>query len=182
MGHAVLSARDIVGASPFAVILPDDLIVNDPPVLSQMLEIWGLHPGNYIAVEEVPDALTSNYGIVDLALDGYLNERTCRLNGLVEKPLSGDAPSNLGIVGRYILMPGIFDALEHTKPKVGGEIQLTDGIAIAMKNQSTYAYRFVGVRYDCGTPTGLLEASLSIASQRKDTARRLKECARKINC
>ena len=108
--------------------------------------------------------------MVDPVPDGRLNERTYKLRGLVEKPPTDRAPSDLGIVGRYILMPEVFDALERTRPGAIGEIQLTDGIAMAMEQQPTYAYRFSGTRYDCGTPLGLLHASLALALHRSDTA------------
>ena len=175
LGHAVLCAREAVGKQPFAVILPDDLLVDDQPVLAQMVQAWSKHHGNYLAVEEVSADRISAYGVVDLAPDGHLDGRTYRVKGLVEKPPAEVAPSNLGIVGRYILMPEVFDALAKTRPGAIGEIQLTDGIAIAMQHQPTYAYRFSGARYDCGTPMGLLHASLHIALNRPDTSTQVRE-------
>ena len=175
LGHAVLSAKDAVGTQPFAVILPDDLIVDEQPVLAQMLQAWRRHPGNYLAVEEVPADEISAYGVVDPEPEGHLDERVYRLKGMVEKPPAAQAPSNLGIVGRYILMPEVFDTLERTQPGAIREIQLTDGIALAMELQPTYAYRFSGTRYDCGTPLGLLHASLSMALQRPDTTPQVRE-------
>ena len=175
LGHAVLCAKDAVGRQPFAVVLPDDLIVDEQPVLAQMFQAWRRHPGNYLAVEEVPADQISAYGVVDPAPDGNLDERVYRLRGMVEKPPAEQAPSNLGIVGRYILMPEVFDTLERTRPGAIREIQLTDGIALTMEHQPTYAYRFPGTRYDCGTPMGLLHASFSMALQRPDMAPQVRE-------
>jgi UTP--glucose-1-phosphate uridylyltransferase len=170
LGHAVLCARDAVGKEPFAVILPDDLLVGEEPVLAQMLRAWQQHPGNYVAVEEMPTERISAYGVVDPLPGGQIDGRTYHLRGMVEKPPAGTAPSNLGIVGRYILMPEVFDALTETRPGAIGEIQLTDGIARAMAHAPLYAYRYQADRYDCGTPLGLLHASLFLALRRPDTA------------
>ncbi len=170
LGHAVLCARAATDGQPFAVLLPDDLLVGTEPVLTQMLHAWQRNPGNYLAVEEVPPDRVSSYGVVDIASEGHLNETTFRLRGVVEKPPADQAPSNLGIVGRYILMPEVFDALERTPPGAIGEIQLTDAIALTMERQPTYAYRFAATRYDCGTPLGLLRASLAVALRNPDIA------------
>ena len=175
LGHAVLCARETVGNHPFAVILPDDLVVDADPALAQMAQAWRRNPGNYLAVEEVPAQRISAYGVVAPAPDGRLNDTTTRLEGLVEKPPADQAPSNLGIVGRYILMPEVFDALERTRPGAIGEIQLTDGIGLTMDRVPTYAYRFQGTRYDCGTPLGLLRASLGLALRDPDTAAQIRE-------
>ncbi len=180
LGHAVLCARANVGNQPFAVILPDDLLVGDKPVLAQMIEAWQQHPGSYLAVEEVPADRISAYGIVDLAPGGQLDDRTYRLRGVVEKPPADQAPSNLGIVGRYILAADVFDALEATQPGAIGEIQLTDGIAATMERHALYAYRYAADRYDCGTPVGLLHASLAMALRRPDTAAQVREWIREV--
>ena len=174
LGHAILCAKSAVGNQPFAVMLPDDLLVHDEPVLAQMLRAWRQQPGNYLAVEEVPTESISAYGVANPAPHGHVDERIYRLQGVVEKPPAGKAPSNLGIVGRYILTPEIFEALNQTEPGTLGEIQLTDGIARIMEWQPTYAYLFAGIRYDCGTPMGLLQASLGIALRRADTAAQIK--------
>ncbi len=178
LGHAVLCAREVVGDQPFAVLLPDDLLVNEQPALAQMVQAWSSQPGNYLAVEEVPADRISAYGVVDLAEEGHLDERTYLVKGLVEKPAAEVAPSNLRIVGRYILTPDVFDALDRTPPGAISEIQLTDGIALAMERQPTYAYRCAGTWYDCGTPLGLLHASLQIALRRPDTAAQVREWVR----
>lgn len=175
LGHAVLCAREAVGDHPFAVILPDDLVIGPDPALLQMAQAWRRNPGNYLAVEEVPPQRISAYGVVAPAPDGRIDDTTTRLQGVVEKPPMEKAPSNLGIVGRYILMPQVFDALERTRPGAIGEIQLTDGIGLTMDSVPTYAYRFQGTRYDCGTPLGLLRASLGLALQDPDTASQIRE-------
>ena len=180
LGHAILCAKSIVGSQPFAVMLPDDLLVHDEPVLAQMLRAWRRHPGNYLAVEEVPPESISAYGVVDPTPDGRIDEHIYRLQGVVEKPPAEKAPSNLGIVGRYILMPEVFEALEQTRPGAIGEIQLTDGIALTMERQPTYAYRFAGIRYDCGTPVGLLRASLELALRREDTAAQMSDWIKEL--
>ena len=163
LGHAVLCGKEDVGQEPFAVILPDDLVIHAEPALVQMMGAWCANPGNYIAVEEVPPERVSSYGIVAPAPDGALDSRTTRLLGMVEKPPVDQAPSNLGIVGRYILMPEVLRAIESTEPGAIGEIQLTDGIAATMDRIPTYAYRFQGDRHDCGNPIGLLKASLALS-------------------
>ena len=165
LGHAVLTARDAVGDEPFAVILPDDIIAHSPGVLSQMM--LGLAgDAAAVAVERVPWQLVHNYGVVDLETVGGGGHR---VRGLVEKPPPGTAPSNLSIVGRYLLPASVFDCLERTPPGAGNEIQLTDGLALLMEDTPLYACEFEGIRYDGGNPMGLLRASLEHALQRDDT-------------
>ena len=167
LGHAVLTARDAVGDEPFAVILPDDIVEHTPGVLSQMLAATAhAEDAASVAVERVPWEIVHNYGVVDTDPAG---ERLHRVNGLVEKPPPGAAPSNLSIVGRYLLPPQIFDSLERTPPGARGEIQLTDGLALLMEDVALYACEFEGVRYDGGNPMGLLRASLEYALRREDT-------------
>ncbi len=166
LGHAVLAARDAVGEEPFVVILPDDIIDHRPGVISQMLEVSNHYDGGVIAVEQVPWEVIHNYGVVDAEDRGG---RTHFVKGLVEKPAREDAPSNLSIVGRYILPPEIFDCLEQTQPGAKGEIQLTDGIQLLLEQQDIYAYEFLGSRHDGGTPLGLLRASLEYGLAREDT-------------
>ena len=165
LGHAVLTARDAVGDEPFAVILPDDIIAHSPGVLSQMM--LGLAgDAAAVAVERVPWQLVHNYGVVDVETVGGGGHR---VRGLVEKPPPGTAPSNLSIVGRYLLPASVFDCLERTPPGAGNEIQLTDGLALLMEDTPLYACEFEGIRYDGGNPMGLLRASLEHALQRDDT-------------
>ena len=177
LGHAVLCAKEAVGQQPFAVILPDDLILGAEPALAQMLRARGQREGSYLAVEEVPPERISAYGIIK---GTPLEEQVYRVEGVVEKPPVEEAPSNLGIVGRYILHPEIFACLERTRPGAIGEIQLTDGIALLLRDQPVYAYRFQGTRHDCGDPMGLLRASLAIALQQEDTAPQVREWLREL--
>lgn len=184
LGHAVLTARDAVGDEPFAVILPDDIIAHTPGALSQMLAATAddsdgaAAESAAIAVERVPWEIVHNYGVVDAAPDGA---RRHRVNGLVEKPPPGTAPSNLSIVGRYILPPAIFDCLERTPPGARGEIQLTDGLALLLDGGvDLYACEFEGVRYDGGNPMGLLRASLEFALARPDTQAVAAELVRRL--
>ncbi len=166
LGHAVLTARDAVGDEPFVVILPDDIIDHQPGVISQMLEVSAQYGGGVIAVEQVPWEVIHNYGVVDADDKG---NRTHFVKNLVEKPAREDAPSNLSIVGRYILPPEVFECLEETRPGARGEIQLTDGIQLLLDEQDIFAYEFLGTRYDGGTPLGLLRATLKYGLGREDT-------------
>jgi len=158
LGHAVLCARAVIGDEPFGIILPDDLIVNDgPSALRQMAERAADGNTGVLAVEEVPRADTAKYGIVDIEAGGD------RIRHTVEKPKPEDAPSNLAVVGRYVLPPRIFDLLEQTTPGAGGEIQLTDAIAALLKEVPVLAHRFAGTRFDCGNKAGMVRATLHFA-------------------
>ena len=172
LGHAVLTAKDAVGNEPFVVILPDDIIDHQPGVIAQMLTVAGEYEAGVIAVEKVPWEVIHNYGVVDAE---PRDSRSHRVRGLVEKPAREDAPSNLSIVGRYILPPEIFGCLERTPPGAKGEIQLTDGIQALLESQDIYAYEFQGTRYDGGTPLGLLRASLQFGLAREDTGNAVRE-------
>ena len=178
LGHAVLCAKEAVGQQPFAVILPDDLILGAEPALSQMLRTRQRRAGNYLAIEEVPAERISAYGVIKGA---PLEERVYRVESVVEKPPVEEAPSNLGIVGRYILDPEIFACLERTGPGAIGEIQLTDGIALLLQDQPVYAYRFQGTRHDCGDPMGLLRASLAMALQQEGTAAQVRRWLQELD-
>ena len=166
LGHAVLTAREAVGAEPFVVILPDDIVAHTPGVIAQMLAVAEQFDAGVVAVERMPWEVIPNYGVVDAA---PVQERTHQVRRLVEKPPLDEAPSNLTIVGRYLLPPEIFDCLERTPPGARGEIQLTDGISLLLESRDIYAYEFQGVRYDGGNPLGLLRASLEFALAREDT-------------
>ena len=166
LGHAVLTAKDLVGDEPFVVILPDDVIWHAEGATEQMIRVFEKYKASVVAVEEVPPDAVKNYGVVD---SWAVNERVHQIKGLVEKPDPEDAPSNLAIVGRYILTPEIFPCLERITPGAKGEIQLTDGMALLLERQSMYAYQFQGTRYDGGTPLGLLKASVEIGLKREDT-------------
>lgn len=170
LGHAVLTAKDLVDHEPFAVLLPDDIIDSREPVLKQMLAVYERFQSSIVAIEEVPREAIPGYGIIDpLAVE----ERLYKVRHMVEKPPIEKAPSNLGIVGRYVLTPEIFEALERAKPGARGEIQLTDGLALLLKRQSIYGYQFQGRRYDVGNPLGLLQASVELALRREDLGPRL---------
>ena len=161
LGHAVLCAKPVVGDEPFAVILPDDLIWNrGPGALAQMADLAEQDGSSVIAVQQVPREQTGSYGIV--ATDAF-NGRCGRISAIVEKPDPEVAPSTLAVVGRYILDPRIFALLETTKPGKGGEIQLTDAIAVLLSERTVNAYRFKGTRFDCGTHIGLIEATIRFA-------------------
>lgn len=161
LGHAVLCAKPIIGDEPFAVLLPDDLIWNrGPGALAQMADAAQASGASQIAVQNVPREQTGSYGIV--ATEAF-NGREGRISAIVEKPSPEVAPSNLAVVGRYVLSPRIFDLLESTKPGAGGEIQLTDAIAALLVEHPVHAYRFRGTRFDCGTHIGLVEATIRYA-------------------
>lgn len=162
LGHAVLCARPAVADGVFGVILPDDFIMNGsgPGALAQMAALQAERGGSVIAVETVDWKDTARYGIVSGA---EVNDRVMRIEGIVEKPRPDVAPSNLAVVGRYVLDTRIFDLLERTRPGAGGEIQLTDGIAALLAEQSAWAYRFDGVRYDCGSKLGYVQATVRLA-------------------
>ena len=161
LGHAVLCARPVVGNEPFAVILADDLIASEGEgCIAQMTKAYEKEPCSLVAVEQVPKDQTDRYGIVSVS-DG--SGPLARVDAIVEKPSPAEAPSDLGVVGRYVLAPEIFDALEHTAPGAGGEIQLTDAIATLVAGGSVKAYRFEGKRYDCGSKLGYLEATVELA-------------------
>ena len=177
LGHAVLTARQAVGDEPFVVILPDDIVVHTPGVVAQMTEVSRRYNAGIIAVEPMPWEAVQNYGVVDAVAT---EERLHRIRGLVEKPNREDAPSNLTIVGRYILPPQIFDCLERTPPGAKGEIQLTDGLKMLLEREELYAYEFLGTRYDGGTPMGLLRAGLDFALARDDTRNAAKSLLRSL--
>lgn len=163
LGHAVLCAKPVVGNEPFGVILPDDLIWNGgASALRQMAELAAFENSGVIAVEEVPREQTNKYGIVDAQ---PINERAALIRLMVEKPKPDEAPSNLAVVGRYVLPGRIFSLLESTRPGAGGEIQLTDAIDALLKQERVLAYRFEGERFDCGNKLGLVQATLHFALQ-----------------
>jgi UTP--glucose-1-phosphate uridylyltransferase len=160
LGHAVLCALPAVGNEPFFVHLADDLIDAEVPALKQMAETYKARGGSVLGVEEVPKKDTDKYGIVESeAGDGVVS----RIKSIVEKPKPEVAQSNLAVVGRYVLTPGVFDELERVGQGAGGEIQLTDGIARLMQREAVYAHRFTGKRYDCGNKLGYLQATVEMA-------------------
>ena len=157
LGHAVLCAKPVIGDEPFAVILADDLLDGNPPVLKQMVDTYDYYRCSVIGVQDVPREDTKSYGIVDAR---RVADRIEQISAIVEKPKPEEAPSTLAVVGRYILTPRLFHHLEHGKPGAGGEIQLTDGIAALLNEEQVLAYRYDGVRYDCGSKLGYLQATV----------------------
>ncbi|UIJ44415.1 UTP--glucose-1-phosphate uridylyltransferase GalU [Sphingomonas cannabina] len=175
LGHAVWCARDIVGDEPFAVLLADDLMVGQPGCLKQMVEAYNRLGGNLICAQEVPDDQTHMYGIITPgARDGALTE----VRGLVEKPKAGTAPSNLSVIGRYILQPEVMRVLEGQEKGAGGEIQLTDAMARMIGEQPFHGVTFAGRRFDCGDKAGFIQANLALALARDDIGPAVREFAR----
>ena len=170
LGHAVLRARDLVGPEPFAVVLSDDVIDAPVPCLRQLLDVYQYFGASVVALMEVPEETVSAYGIVDAAPVDYpgSHDRLFRIRNMVEKPPRAEAPSRLAIIGRYVLTPEIFPALEAVAPGAGGEIQLTDGLKHLLHNRPIYGYRFEGKRYDAGDKLGFLQATVEFALRRPD--------------
>ncbi|WP_137863496.1 MULTISPECIES: UTP--glucose-1-phosphate uridylyltransferase GalU [unclassified Sphingomonas] len=172
LGHAVWCARDIVGDEPFAVLLADDFMLGKPGCLKQMVDAYNRVGGNLICAEIVPDDQTHRYGIITPgAQDGALTE----VRGLVEKPAPGTAPSNLSVIGRYILQPEVMRVLEKQGKGAGGEIQLTDAMAQMIGDQRFHGVTFDGVRYDCGDKAGFIQANIAVALEREDIAPAVRE-------
>jgi len=166
LGHAVWCARRLIGNEPFAVILPDDVIAADTPCLQQMVEAYQDTGGNMVAAMEVPPEKASAYGVLDVKEN---MGKVVSVKGMVEKPRAEDAPSNLAVIGRYILSPSVMRNLQQLKKGAGGEIQLTDAIAQDIgKEDAVYGYRFDGKRFDCGSKAGFLRATLAFALARED--------------
>jgi UTP--glucose-1-phosphate uridylyltransferase len=177
LGHAVWCAREIVGDEPFAVLLPDELMVGSPNFTAQMVAAYEKVGGNLVGALEVPDSETDKYGIISPgARDGRLTEVTA----LVEKPKQGSAPSNLMIPGRYILQPEVMRILEKQEAGAGGEIQLTDAMAQLIGRQPFHGFTFDGARYDCGDKAGWIEANLALALARADIGPAVRACAERL--
>lgn len=165
LGHAIYCARSFIGKEPFAVLLGDDIVYNKKPCLRQMIEAYNEYKTTILGVQEVAVEDVNKYGIVDAR---YIEDKIYKVKGLVEKPSQKEAPSNIAILGRYIINPAIFEILEHTKPGKGGEIQLTDGLKELAQKEAMYAYVFEGRRYDVGDKQGFLEATVEYALRRED--------------
>jgi UTP--glucose-1-phosphate uridylyltransferase len=172
LGHAVLTTREFINEETFVLLLPDDIIINETPVTKQLIKAFDKKQGSVLAIEEVPEERVNDYGIIKPL---QIDDRLYQVLSMVEKPNARHAPSRLGIVGRYVLTPEIFPALEQTQPGKDGEIQLTDGLRRLLKKQGIYGYRFKGTRYDCGNPLGLLKASIAVALQNPDIAAEISE-------
>ena len=172
LGHAVLMAREAVGDEAFTVLLPDDLIWGESPTTSAMIDLFSSYGGSVVAVNAVPDEVVPAKGVIAHV---PVAERVSRIEAMVEKPALEDAPSNLAIVGRYVLTPEVFGALAEVRPGALGELQLTDAIASLLPAQEVYAYEFPGRYFDLGTPLGMLKASLYVALQTQGLSRELRD-------
>ncbi|WP_058301668.1 UTP--glucose-1-phosphate uridylyltransferase GalU [Gorillibacterium timonense] len=173
LGHAVYTARKFIGNEPFALLLGDDIIQSDPPCLKRMIDIYEKEETSVIAVQEVPWNDVNKYGIVSLGEDG-------RIDDLVEKPEVGSAPSNLAVIGRYVIEPQIFDILENQEPGRGGEIQLTDALRVLNRQHRMTTYKQEGRRFDVGDKLGYIEATIEMALARPDLGPEVREYIRKI--
>jgi UTP--glucose-1-phosphate uridylyltransferase len=182
LGHAVLEAKDLVGNEPFAVLLGDVIIPGARPATRQLVEVYEATGKGAITVEEVPPERTRLYGIVDVepANVSRWGERLKKIRDLVEKPSAAEAPSNLGVTGRYVLPPEVFDCLERTKPGQGGEIQLTDGLRLLAKETGLYAHVYEGKSYDAGDKLGFLKATVEIGLENKEFGGDFREYLRSL--
>jgi len=178
LGHAVLTAKRVVGNDTFAVLLGDDIIDAEVPALQQMINVYQRYPATILAIQKVPKSQTRYYGIIDAK---KIEDRIYLVKDLVEKPSPDEAPSNLAIIGRYILTPEIFTALESTKPGKGGEIQLTDGLKLLMEKQPIYAYEFDGVRYDAGDKLGFLKATVEFGLKNEEFGVEFRSYLKRLN-
>jgi len=178
IGHAVLQTRDVIGDEPFALYFPDDVILADVPASRQLIDVYERHQGCVLAVQQVPREETASYGVIGAE---PLGDDVFRVTSLVEKPKPEQAPSDLAIVGRYVLTPDIFAAIERTEPGTGGEIQITDALSILLREKPIYACRFQGERYDTGRPLGLLQASIALALLRPEIAPQLRSYLRSLD-
>lgn len=172
LGHALLTAKDSIGNEPFGLILPDDIIECETPALKTMIDIYGKHGGGVIAVEQVAEADTKKYGIIK---PKKMEDHVYEIMEMVEKPAPAEAPSRLGIVGRYVLPPRIFEILENTTPGKGGEIQLTDALNTLLRYERVYACELNGIRYDAGTPLGWLKANIAMGLKHNGIGEELKD-------
>lgn len=177
LGHAVLCAKKIVGEEPFAVLLGDDLIDAEVPCIRQMMELYQKLDGAMVAIQKVPKSETHLYGIIK---GKRMEDRLYRVEEMIEKPRQGEAPSNLAIIGRYILPPQIFEALEKTKPDQRGEIQLTDAIRELNRNLPVFGYEFIGDRYDAGDKLGYLQANIAFGLKHPELGKKLKRYLKHI--
>jgi UTP--glucose-1-phosphate uridylyltransferase len=177
LGHAILMVKDVIGDEPFAVMLPDDIIDSETPGLKQMMQVYEKYGAGVVAVEKVSDEDIGKYGVIE---PKRVAEGVYQVLSLVEKPELSQAPSHLGIVGRYILTPLIFDILKFTPRGKGNEVQLTDALQLLLQRQKLYACEFEGMRYDAGTPLGWLKANMAMSLKREDIGQELKEYLKKL--
>jgi len=177
LGNAILTAKNIIGQEPFAVILPDIIIDDRIPALKKLMKIYEKYGAGVVSVGKVANEDVNKYGIIE---PEQITRGVYRILSLVEKPEIANAPSNLGIVGRYVLTPEIFDTITITPPGAGREVQLTDALQLSLKQQQLYACEIDGLHYDCGTPSGWLKANVALALKRKDIGPGFKQYLRKI--
>jgi UTP--glucose-1-phosphate uridylyltransferase len=160
LGHAILYAKTFIGDEPFAVLLGDDVVYSEKPCIGQLIDVYNKYEASVLGVQQVADEDVSKYGIIE---GNVIEDRTYAVDGMIEKPSLADAPTNVAILGRYVLTPEIFEALENTGKGIGGEIQLTDAILKLRDSQKIYAYDFEGIRYDAGNKLGYMKASVEYA-------------------
>jgi UTP--glucose-1-phosphate uridylyltransferase len=177
LGHAVLRSKELVGEEPFAVVLSDDVVASEIPCIRQLLDIYEFYRAPVLALMEVPKDQISAYGVVDAVPVPHngTEGRLFRIHNMVEKPKAADAPSNLAIIGRYVLTPDIFKSIESIEPGSGGEIQLTDALKYMLRNRPIYGFKFEGKRYDAGDKLGFLKATVEFALQRHDLGESFRE-------
>lgn len=168
LGHAVLCAEKLVHGEPFAVILADDLLHGEQPVLKQLVDVFNHYQSSVIGVETIAREDSRSYGVIE---GREWEEDIIKLSGIIEKPAPEDAPSNLGVVGRYVFMPTLFDHLRRIKPGAGGELQLTDAIQSLLANEQVLAHRYYGTRFDCGSKIGYLKATVELALEHPEVSR-----------
>jgi UTP--glucose-1-phosphate uridylyltransferase len=183
LGHAVLRAKDLVGDEPFAVLLSDDVIASKTPCVRQLIDVYEKYGATVLALMEVPREQISAYGVVDAepVSDGKFGDRLFKVRNTVEKPKAADAPSNLAIIGRYVLTPDIFGCIESVEPGSGGEIQLTDGLKDMLKSRPIYGLKFEGKRYDAGDKFGFLKATVEFALERDEFGPALREYLKSLS-
>lgn len=180
LGDAILTAKAFMAEEPFAVLLGDDVVYNpDKPAMKQLIEVYEEYGRSVLGCQKVPDEQVSSYGIV--AGNKLDNHRILKVSDMVEKPAPAEAPSNMAVLGRYIITPAIFDILEHTKPGKGGEIQLTDALKVLAQQEAVFAYDFVGKRYDLGDKLGFLKAQVEFALRRDDLGSQFKEYLKELS-
>ncbi|MBI1941210.1 MAG: UTP--glucose-1-phosphate uridylyltransferase, partial [Acidobacteria bacterium] len=182
LGHAILTARDLVGNEPFAVALSDDVIDSRVPCLKQLMAVFERYGTSVVAIQRVNRRAVSSYGVIRArpVRDKRWNGRLFSIEDMVEKPRPQDAPSNLAVIGRYILTPAVFDELARTRPGMGGEIQLTDGLRSLLKEEPVYGFVFEGRRYDAGNKLGFLQATVEMALKRPDLGKAFRKYLRSI--
>jgi UTP--glucose-1-phosphate uridylyltransferase len=177
LGHAVLQARDLVGDEPFAVMLSDDIIDSETPALKQLIEVYEKYDAPVVGIWQVAGEAISRFGVID---GDEVEEGVYQVNNMIEKPAFAEAPSDLAIIGRYVLTPDIFDEIENTAPGAGGEIQITDAMRSLLKKRPFYAVRFEGTRYDAGDKLGFLTATVEFALKHDELAREFRDYLRSL--